>query len=71
MGTVGRKIELGCALIVLGILGLILPWSSAKVADLEFLPSDAYSILVGTVYALGIFIILAGIAVLRLKEEEE
>jgi|YelNatPaOPRAMG01_1025707.scaffolds.fasta_scaffold613553_1 hypothetical protein len=70
MGTVGRKAELGVAIIVLGLLALLLPWSSATVASLDFVPSDAYSILTGTVYALGIIVILAGIAVLRLKEEE-
>lgn len=65
------KDGLGVAIIALGILALVMPWSSAVVGDLEFVPSEPYAILIGTVYVLGVLVALAGIAVLRLKTKDE
>ena len=71
--TVGPKEGLGFGIIGLGLLLLFLPGASQQIADLDFVASDAYAILLGAVYVLSIFIILSGIAVImaKFRDEEE
>ncbi len=71
--TVGSKEGLGAGIVGLGLLLLLLPSFSQQIADLDFISSDAFAILLGAVYVLSIFVILAGIAVImaKFKDEEE
>lgn len=62
--TVGAKESLGAGVIALGILALFLPWAANAIADLEFIQSEAFGILAGSVMVLGLFIIGAGVAVI-------
>ena len=69
--TVGAKEGLGAGIIGLGLIMLLLPSMSQKIADLDFISSDAFGILLGATLVLGIFIIAAGVAVMFAKFEEE
>lgn len=71
--TVGPKEGLGFGIIGLGLLLLFLPGASQQIADLDFVSSDAYAILLGAVYVLSVFIILSGIAVIvgKFRDDEE
>jgi len=71
--TVGPKEGLGVGIIGLGLLLFFLPSASQKIADLDFVGSSAFAILLGAVYVLSVFIVLAGIAVIvaKFKDEEE
>jgi hypothetical protein len=71
--TVGPKEGLGMGIIGLGLLLLFLPGTAQQIADLEFVSSSAFGILLGAVYVLSIFIILSGIAVVvaRFRDDEE
>jgi cytochrome bd-type quinol oxidase subunit 2 len=62
---------LGFGIIILGLLVLLMPSTSARIADLPNVQSEAYAILVGISYLLGIFVVLAGIAVLFVREKNE
>ena len=71
--TVGSKEGLGAGIIALGLLLLLLPSFSQQIADLDYISSDAFAILLGSVYVLSVFVILAGVAVIvaKFKEDEE
>lgn len=71
--TVGPKEGLGFGIIGLGLLLLFLPSAAQQIADLEFVSSSAFAILLGAVYVLSVFIILSGVAVIvaKFKDEEE
>jgi hypothetical protein len=71
--TVGPKEGLGVGIIGLGLLLLFLPSASQQIADLDFVSSSAFAILLGSVYVLSIFIILSGIAVVvaRFRDDDE
>ena len=71
--SVGSKEGLGSGIVGLGLLLLLLPSFSQKIADLDYVSSDAFAILLGAVYVLSIFVILAGVAVIvaKFKDEEE
>ncbi|HXG39640.1 MAG TPA: hypothetical protein VNJ28_01745 [Candidatus Limnocylindrales bacterium] len=62
--TVGPKESLGAGIIGLGILALLLPWAANAIADLDFIQSEPFGILAGSVMVLGLFIIAAGVAVI-------
>ncbi len=62
---------LGFGIIILGILILLMPSTSARIAALETVQSEAFAILVGISYLLGVFVVLAGLAVLLVKEKME
>lgn len=62
---------LGFGIIILGLLVLLMPSTSARIADLPTVNSEAYAILVGISYLLGVFVVLAGIAVLFVREKHE
>jgi len=71
--TVGSKEGLGAGIIALGLLLLLLPSFSQQIADLDYVSSDAFAILLGSVYVLSVFVILAGVAVIvaKFKDDEE
>ena len=71
--TVGPKEGLGGGIIALGLLLLLLPSFSQQIADLDYVSSDAFAILLGSVYVLSVFVILAGVAVIvaKFKDDEE
>lgn len=60
---------IGFGIIILGILVLLMPSTSARIAAMENVQSEAYAILVGIDYLLGGFVVLAGMAVLLVKEK--
>jgi hypothetical protein len=62
---------MGFGIIILGLLVLLMPSTSARIAALESVTSDAYAILVGISYLLGVFIVLAGLGVLFVREKTE
>ncbi len=67
--TVGTKEALGAGVLGLGLLVLFLPSAVQKIADLEFITSEAFAMLSGSVMVVGIFILLAGLAVMFAKFE--
>lgn len=71
--TVGAKEGLGAGIVGLGVMFAMLPSISQSIADLDYVSSDAFAILLGSVYVLSVFVILAGIAVIvaKFKDEEE
>ena len=71
--TVGTKEGLGLGIIGLGLLMAFMPSASQQIADLEFVSSSAFTILLGTTYVMSIFIIVAGLAVTlaKFKDSEE
>jgi hypothetical protein len=62
---------MGFGIIILGLLVLLMPSTSARIAALPNVTSDAYAILVGISYLLGVFIVLAGVGVLFVREKTE
>ncbi|MCW5875825.1 MAG: hypothetical protein KIS85_02980 [Anaerolineales bacterium] len=62
--TVGPKEGLGAGVIGIGLMMLFLPGAAQQIADLDFVASEPFSILLGAVYVLGVIIILAGLGVI-------
>ena len=69
--TVGPKEGLGFGIVGLGLLLAFLPSTSQKIADLEFVGSEAFVILLGAVYVLAFFVIAAGLVVAFAKFDDE
>jgi len=69
--TVGPKEGLGAGIIGLGFLALIMPWASGQIATLDFIKSDAFAILTGAIYVIGILVMISGIVVILQKPESE
>lgn len=69
--TVGVKEGIGAGVVGLGLLHLFLPSTVQKIADLEFIKSEPFAMLSGSVLVLSIFIIIAGLAMIFAKEKEE
>jgi hypothetical protein len=71
--TVGAKEGLGLGIIGLGLLMAFMPSASQQIADLEFVSSSAFTILLGSTYVMSVFIIVAGLAVTlaKFKDTEE
>lgn len=69
--TVGAKEGIGAAVIGLGLLYLFLPSTVQKIADLEFIKSEPFAMLSGSVLVLSIFTIIAGLAMIFAKTKEE
>jgi hypothetical protein len=61
--TVGPKEGLGAGIFGLGLLLAFLPSASQKIADLEFVGSEAYGILLGAVLVISLLVMAAGYAV--------
>lgn len=70
--TVGTKEGLGAGIIGLALLMLFLPAKAQEIADLDFVASDAFTILLGAVYVIAVILIGAGLAVIfaNLNNEE-
>ena len=62
---------MGFGIIILGLLVLLMPSTSARIAAMPNVTSEAFAILVGISYLLGVFVVLAGIAVLLVRERTE
>ena len=67
--TVGTKEALGAGVFGLGLLAMFLPSAVQKIADLEFITSEAFAMLSGSLMTLGVFILIAGVAVMFAKFE--
>lgn len=65
--TVGTKEGLGAGVIGLGLLILFLPYTIQKIADLDFIKSEAFAMLSGSVMVVGVLIVIAGLAVIFAK----
>jgi len=70
--TVGPKEGLGMGIIGIGLLMAFLPSTAQKIADLDFIQSEPFGILLGATYVLALFVVLAGVAVIvaNLSDEE-
>lgn len=70
--TVGIKEGLGAGVIAIGLLLLFLPGTAQRIADI-IQNSSAYGIMTGAVYVLAFLSILAGLAVMfsKLDDNEE
>lgn len=70
--TVGTKEGLGAGIIGLALLLFFLPGTAQQIADLEFVASDAFTILLGAVYVIAVILTGAGLAVMfaNLNDEE-
>ena len=60
--TVGLKEGVGAGIIGLGLLALFLPSAVQKIADMGI--GETYAMLSGTLMTLGVFILVAGLAVM-------
>lgn len=69
--TVGPKEGLGFGIVGLGLLLAFLQSTSQQIADLEFIGSEAFVILLGAVYVLAFLVIAAGLAVAFAKFDDE
>jgi hypothetical protein len=68
--TVGVKEGLGVGVIAIGLLLFFLPGTAQRIADI-IENSTAYGILTGAVYVMALFAVLAGLAVIFTKFDEE
>ncbi len=69
--TVGPKEGLGFGIVGLGLLLAFMPSTAQKIADLEFVHSEPFGILLGATYVIAFFVIVAGIAVAVAKFDDE
>jgi len=69
--TVGTKEGLAFGVIGLGLLMAFMPSAAQQISDLEFVGSEPFPILLGAVYVLAFLVILAGVAVLVAKFDDE
>ena len=68
--TVGKKEGLGAGVFGLGLLAVFLPSTVQKIADLEFIASDAFAMLSGSLMTLGLFILAAGVVLMFAKLDD-
>jgi len=68
--TVGVKEGLGAGVFGLGLLALFLPSTIQKIADLEFIASEAFPMLSGSLMTLGVFILIAGVVIMFAKLDD-
>jgi len=68
--TIGPKEGFGAGVVALGVLLILMPSIAQQIADLDFVESEAFAILTGSVLVLAIFTIIAGIAIFFTKFEE-
>jgi hypothetical protein len=69
--TVGAKEGLGAGVVAIALLLAFLPMMSQRIADLEFIQSEAFAILAGSVLVLSIFTAIAGLVVIFSKFDDE
>ncbi len=68
--TVGVKEGLGAEVIAIGLLLFFLPGTAQKIADI-IENSTAYGILTGATYVMAFFAVLAGLAIIFTKFDDE
>ena len=66
--TVGAKEGLGAGVIGLGLLFLFLPSAVQKIADMGI--GETYAMLAGSVMVMGVFTVIAGLAVMFAKLDD-
>lgn len=69
--TVGPKEGLGFGIIAMGLLLAFMPSAAQQIADLDFVASEAFGILLGATYVLSFLVILGGLAVAFIKFDDE
>ncbi len=69
--TVGPKEGLGFGIIGMGLLLAFMPSTAQQIADLEFVASEAFGILLGATYVLSLLVMLGGLAVAFMKFDDE
>lgn len=69
--TVGGKEGLGAGIVAMGVVFLLLPSFSQKIADLDFIQSEAFGILTGAVLVMGFLTAVAGLAVILTKFDDQ
>jgi hypothetical protein len=69
--TVGTKEALGFGVIGLALISLFLPMMIQRIADLDFIKSEPFAMLSGSSMVVGIFILIAGIAITFAKFEDD
>ena len=71
--TVGAKEGLGAGIIAIGLMLFFMPSMAQKIADLEYVSSSAFAILLGATYVLSIFVMIGGLSVIlaKFKDEDE
>jgi hypothetical protein len=69
--TVGAKEGLGAGIVAIALLLAFLPLMSQRIADLEFIQSEAFGILAGSVLVLSIFTAIAGLVVIFSKFDDD
>ncbi|MBT4842499.1 MAG: hypothetical protein HN560_15155 [Anaerolineae bacterium] len=69
--TVGPKEGLGFGIIGIGFLLAFMPSAAQKIADLDFVASEPFGILLGATYVLALLVMLAGLAVAFVKFDDE
>lgn len=67
--TLGFTKAVGAGVVGLGILLLVMPWAASATAAFDFVESSDFSVLTGAVYVLGVFALLAGLALILHQEE--
>jgi len=68
--TVGMKEGLGAGVIAIGILLAFLPGTAQNIADIVT-TSSAYGVLTGAVYVMAFFSVVAGLAVMFTKFDDQ
>ncbi|NOZ00136.1 MAG: hypothetical protein GXP40_13195 [Chloroflexi bacterium] len=69
--TVGPKEGLGFGIIGMGLLLAFLPRAAQQIADLDFVASEPFGILLGATYVIAFLVILSGLAVAFAKFDDE
>lgn len=71
--TVGKKEGLAFGIIALGLLMAFMPGAAQQISDLEFVASEPFPILLGATYVLAFLVMVAGVAVLvgKFDDQEE
>lgn len=69
--TVGPKEGLGAGIIGLGLLMLFLPGKAQEIADLGFIESEPFGILLGATLIVGLLVIGAGWTVIASKFDDD
>lgn len=69
--TVGKKEGMAFGIIALGLLMAFMPGAAQQISDLEFVASEPFPILLGATYVLAFLVIIAGVAVLVSKFDDQ
>ena len=69
--TVGAKEGLGAGIIGLGLMLIFLPSMAEKISQMEGVTNTAFGITTGSVLVLAVLVMIAGLAVILVKPEDE